>query len=188
VRSTRPSDNRSTRSRSDISADNGSVSRATHPPPPRLTRLAPLQTKSGTRGLLDWFDHHQDRSTLESSTMASSYKDLPLGFLTPPSFPLTNRTMMSIASPLRHCLHHLHRCSRYASRHPPTRFYNPSSGSDSTTIGNSTTDVDDDDFNAAFLNEFDQKESWRFRERSQMTDEEHAAFLERAKNAPSESW
>jgi hypothetical protein len=120
--------------------------------------------------------------------MASSYKDLPLGFLTPPSFPLTNRTLMSIASPLRHRLLHLHRCSRYASRHPPTRSYNPSSGSDSTTIGNSTTDVDDDDFNAAFLDEFDQKESWRFRERSQMTDEEHAAFLERAKNAPSESW
>lgn len=52
------------------------------------------------------------------------------------------------------------------------------------TTGNSTVDTDDN-FNANFLEEFDQEQSWRFRESSQMTDEQHAAFVERAKNAPS---
>lgn len=56
--------------------------------------------------------------------------------------------------------------------------------------GSSTTSYADTDLNDVFLSELATEESWRFRPRGQMTDEEHAAFLERAKNAPSvaRSW
>ncbi|KAI9448854.1 hypothetical protein BJY52DRAFT_1193080 [Lactarius psammicola] len=52
------------------------------------------------------------------------------------------------------------------------------------TTGNSITDADAD-LNDEFLSELAHEESWRSRPRAQMTDEEHAAFLERATNVPS---
>ena len=55
---------------------------------------------------------------------------------------------------------------------------------DERDCANASSNVDND-FNADFLQEFAREESWRFRERPQMTDEESEAFLDNAKNVSS---